>query len=72
MPIIKITTLSSTTDAKCKELVETLTKATWDVLQCPRNRITVYVEKVPREMFGEGGVVASDPEFLTKRDLTSY
>jgi 4-oxalocrotonate tautomerase family enzyme len=72
MPIIEVTTLTNTSEEKCKELIEKLTRTTWDVLQCPRNRITVVVTRVPRELFGEGGAAASDPEFLTKRDLTSY
>ncbi|CAK0777366.1 4-oxalocrotonate tautomerase [Azospirillaceae bacterium] len=72
MPIIEITVLDSASDEKCKELIEKVSRATWDVLKCPRNRITVFVNKVPRGQFAEGGVLADAPNFLTDRDLTSY
>jgi|GEM_PF-5325107 len=72
MPIIEVTVLDSVSDEKCRELIEKLSRTSWDVLKCPRNRITVYVNKVARCQFGEGGVTADDPKFLTDRDLTSY
>lgn len=72
MPIIEVKVLDTVSDEKCRELIVQLSKTTWDVLKCPRNRISVYVEKMPKAQFGEGGIPADAPNFLTDRDLVSY
>ncbi|MFJ3721660.1 4-oxalocrotonate tautomerase family protein [Streptomyces sp. NPDC090045] len=63
MPIISVTTWPSEDDDKCRELVEELTETVHRVTGAPRDRITVYVQEVPRNRWSEGGALGSDPDF---------
>ncbi|MFD9517045.1 4-oxalocrotonate tautomerase family protein [Streptomyces sp. NPDC059979] len=64
MPIISVTTWPSEDDDKCRELVEELTETVHRVTGAPRDRITVYVQEVPRNRWSEGGAMGSDPDFV--------
>ncbi|MFJ6481407.1 MULTISPECIES: tautomerase family protein [unclassified Streptomyces] len=63
MPIISVTTWPSEDDDKCRELMEELTETVHRVTGAPRDRITVYVQEVPRKRWSEGGALGSDPDF---------
>ncbi|MCC0095964.1 MULTISPECIES: tautomerase family protein [Streptomyces] len=71
MPIISVTTWDGQDDAQCRELVEELTRTVRKVTGAPLDKITVYVQEVPRNRWAEGGALGSDPEFpVLSRRLT--
>ncbi|WP_327133595.1 tautomerase family protein [Streptomyces sp. NBC_01343] len=71
MPIISVTTWDGQDDAQCRELVEELTRTVRKVTGAPLDKITVYVQEVPRNRWAEGGALGSDPEFpVRSRRLT--
>ncbi|MFF4846372.1 4-oxalocrotonate tautomerase family protein [Streptomyces sp. NPDC001194] len=71
MPIISVTTWDGQDDAQCRELMEELTRTVRKVTGAPLDKITVYVQEVPRGRWTEGGALGSDPEFpVLSRRLT--
>ncbi|MFD7835692.1 4-oxalocrotonate tautomerase family protein [Streptomyces sp. NPDC059761] len=71
MPIISVTTWDGQDDAQCRELMEELTRTVRKVTGAPLDKITVYVQEVPRNRWTEGGALGSDPEFpMLSRRLT--
>ncbi|MGW2474465.1 MULTISPECIES: tautomerase family protein [unclassified Streptomyces] len=63
MPIISVTTWDGQDDAQVQELMEELTRTVRRVTGAPLDKITVYVQEVPRNRWAEGGALGSDPEF---------
>ncbi|MCU1612673.1 MAG: 4-oxalocrotonate tautomerase family protein [Frankiales bacterium] len=63
MPIINVTTWPNQSDEKCRELAAELTRAYHEVTGAPLDRITVYIQEVPRNRWAEGGVLGSEPDF---------
>lgn len=63
MPIISVTTWDGQDDAQVQELLEELTRTVRRVTGAPLDKITVYVQEVPRNRWAEGGALGSDPEF---------
>ena len=71
MPIINITTWSTPSDIKQKLITE-VTKTVHEVSGAPLDKITVYVQEIAKDSWGEAGVLGSDPEFPTKSRRSSY
>ncbi|MER6214188.1 4-oxalocrotonate tautomerase family protein [Streptomyces sp. NPDC048387] len=63
MPIISVTTWDGQDDAQAQELMEELTRTVRRVTGVPLDKITVYVQEVPRNRWAEGGALGSDPKF---------
>ncbi|GLZ01748.1 tautomerase family protein [Actinoplanes sp. NBRC 103695] len=63
MPIISVTTWDGQDDAQARELMEELTRTVRRVTGAPLDKITVYIQEVPRSRWAEGGALGSDPEF---------
>ncbi|MDH2391185.1 tautomerase family protein [Streptomyces sp. HNM0663] len=63
MPIISVTTWDGQDDAQARELMEELTRTVRRVTGAPLDKITVYVQEVPRDRWAEGGALGSDPDF---------
>ena len=63
MPIISVTTWDGQDDAQAQELLEELTRTVRRVTGAPLDKITVYIQEVPRSRWAEGGVLGSDPKF---------
>ncbi|MFE0251240.1 4-oxalocrotonate tautomerase family protein [Streptomyces sp. NPDC059010] len=63
MPIISVTTWDGQDDARTQELMEELTRTVRRVTGAPLDKITVYVQEVPRNRWAEGGALGSDPKF---------
>lgn len=62
MPIISVTTWPCD-DASAQELMEELTRTVRRVTGAPLDKITVYIEQVPRNRWSEGGALGSDANF---------
>lgn len=62
MPIISVTTWPSEDD-KAQELIAELTDTTRRVTGAPLDKITVYINEIPRNRWAEGGALGSDPNF---------
>jgi len=65
MPIISVTTWPGE-DVKAQELMEELTSTVHKVTGAPLDKITVYVQEIPRNRWSEGGALGTDPEFGTR------
>ncbi|MEU9210271.1 tautomerase family protein [Streptomyces sp. NPDC048415] len=63
MPILSMTTWPNQTDEKCQELIEELTQTVHRVIGAPLDKITVYINEIPQNRWGEGGVIGTNPEF---------
>ncbi|MFI9269869.1 4-oxalocrotonate tautomerase family protein [Kitasatospora sp. NPDC052896] len=63
MPILTVTTWPNQTDEKCQELIEELTTTVHKVTGAPFDKITVYINEIPQNRWGEGGVLGTNPEF---------
>ncbi|MER7462190.1 tautomerase family protein [Streptomyces sp. NPDC097981] len=63
MPIISVTTWDGQDDAQCQELMEELTRTVRRVTGAPLDKITVYIQEVPRNRWAEGGALGDDPKF---------
>ncbi|WP_406690576.1 tautomerase family protein [Saccharopolyspora sp. ID03-671] len=63
MPIISVTTWDGQDDAQAQELMEELTRTVRRVTGAPLDKITVYIQEVPRNRWVEGGALGSDPRF---------
>lgn len=54
MPIISVTTWDGQDDAQSQELLEELTRTVRRVTGAPLDKITVYIQEVPRNRWAEG------------------
>jgi 4-oxalocrotonate tautomerase len=63
MPIVSVTTWPNQTDEQCRELIEELTSTVRRVTGAPLDKITVYIQEIPRNRWGEGAALGSDPRF---------
>lgn len=63
MPIVSVTTWPGKTDEECKTLVEELTATVRRVTGAPLDKITVYIQEIPRNRWAEGGALGDDPDF---------
>lgn len=63
MPIVSVTTWPNQTDEKCQELIEELTATVNRVTGAPFDKITVYINEIPQNRWGEGGVIGTHPEY---------
>ncbi|MFD9221534.1 4-oxalocrotonate tautomerase family protein [Streptomyces sp. NPDC060064] len=63
MPFITVTTWPNQTDEKCQELIEEITKVTHKVTGAPLDKIAVVIQEIPQNRWGEGGIMATNPEF---------
>lgn len=66
MPIIKVTTWKSDNQQLKEQLVKELTKTVHSVTGAPMPKITVFIEEIPNTQWAEGGVLGSEPDFLTR------
>ena len=62
MPILHMTTWPNQTDEKCQELIEELTATVHRVIGAPLDKITVFIQEIPQNRWGEGGVLGTNPE----------
>lgn len=63
MPFISVTTWPMLGDEKSLALIEGLTKVAHEVAGAPLDKITVVINEIPTNRWGEGGVLGSNPEF---------
>lgn len=63
MPIINVTTWDGQTDEQARQLMTALTKTMKDVTGAPLDKITVYIQEIPRNRWAEAGSLGSDPDF---------
>ncbi|MER7916527.1 MULTISPECIES: tautomerase family protein [unclassified Streptomyces] len=63
MPILSMTTWPNQTDEKCQELIEELTATVHRVIGAPLDKITVFIQEIPQNRWGEGGVLGTNPGF---------
>lgn len=65
MPIISVMTWPTLGDDSSKALIEALTRATREVTGAPLDKITVLIQEIQTNRWGEGGTLGSDPDFAT-------
>ena len=46
-----------------QELIEELTATVHRVIGAPLDKITVFIQEIPQNRWGEGGVLGTNPEF---------
>ncbi|WP_329492788.1 tautomerase family protein [Kitasatospora herbaricolor] len=63
MPIVNVTTWPNQSDEKCRELIEELTLTVNRVTGAPFDKITVFIQEIAQNRWGEGGVLGTDPGF---------
>ena len=63
MPIVSVTTWPGKTDEESKTLVEELTATVRRVTGAPLDKITVFIQEIPRNRWAEGGALGDDPDF---------
>jgi 4-oxalocrotonate tautomerase len=62
MPIVTVQMLEGRTDEQKRALVEEVTTAVSGTIEAPKERISVVIEEMKPENFGQSGVRASDKE----------
>lgn len=62
MPIVSVTTWPGE-NGKAQELMEELTRTVARVTGAPLDKITVYINEIPKNRWSEGGALGNDPEF---------
>ncbi|WP_319470851.1 4-oxalocrotonate tautomerase DmpI [uncultured Pseudodesulfovibrio sp.] len=60
MPILRVETWSGTSKDKKRDLVETLTRETVRILDCPQEAVTVIIDEVDKENWGAAGELCSE------------
>lgn len=60
MPVLKLQTWSGLPKGKKRDLVDSLTRETVRVLDCPPEAVTVIIEEVPKENWGAAGELCSE------------
>ncbi|MEK8034672.1 tautomerase family protein [Ideonella sp. DXS29W] len=63
MPFISVTTWPTLGDEKSQALIEALTHTVREVTGAPMDKIIVVINEIPRNRWGEGGVLGSNPGF---------
>ena len=63
MPIIKVTTWEGQDDSEARELLVELTKTTRRVTGAPLDKISVFIEEIPKNRWAEAGSLGSDADF---------
>jgi 4-oxalocrotonate tautomerase len=63
MPFISVTTWPTLGDEKSQALIEALTHTVHEVAGAPLDKITVVINEIPQNRWGEGGVLGSHPDF---------
>ncbi|MCQ9387148.1 tautomerase family protein [Brevibacterium sp. 50QC2O2] len=66
MPIINIDAWEGISDDRAQELLTEVTETVHRVTSVPRDKILVLFHANPVKYWAQGGVFASDPEFLDK------
>jgi 4-oxalocrotonate tautomerase len=59
MPLAQITLWEGRSAEKREELIQKVTDAIQETLDCPRQAVTVVLQEVPKVNWGQGGVPAS-------------
>ena len=59
MPIVKIEMWSGRDAATKDKLIQNVTKTVCDTVKCPPEAVTVVIEDIPKENWGQAGVQAS-------------
>jgi 4-oxalocrotonate tautomerase len=59
MPLAQITLWEGRSEEKREELIQKVTDAIQETLDCPRQAVTVVLQEVPKADWGQGGVPAS-------------
>jgi 4-oxalocrotonate tautomerase len=60
MPFVRIDVLEGRPRERLKVLISRVTDTVAEVLETPRERVRVVVTEVPRDLWGIGGVPASE------------
>lgn len=66
MPVIQVDHWEGFSEEQKKEWIVALTDTTNRLFRIPKDKITVILREVPLSNWGNGGVVATDPDFLAK------
>ncbi|AXE76316.1 MULTISPECIES: tautomerase family protein [Streptomyces] len=66
MPIINIAAWEGAGDEQTQELLTEVTETVHRVTSIPRDKILVLFHANPVKYWAQGGVLASDPDFLEK------
>lgn len=59
MPCVQISLLPGRTPEKKEELIKNVTNAIADTLRIPKERVHIYLNELPKENIGRGGVPLS-------------
>lgn len=60
MPILRVETWAGLPKEKKQDFVETLTRETMRILDCPSEAVTVIIDEVPKENWGAAGELCSE------------
>lgn len=60
MPIVHVKILEGRNDDQKKALIENVTAAVVESIDCPKERVSVHVEEMAKTNFGIAGVRMSD------------
>ncbi len=60
MPILRVETWAGLPKEKKQDLVETLTRETVRILDCPAEAVTVIIDEIPKENWGAAGELCSE------------
>lgn len=63
MPVLNVDILTKCSTDQKKQLIEKLTKSTYDLLSIPPEKIVVIAKELEATDWGRGGVVANDESF---------
>jgi len=63
LPIISVTTWPNQTDEQCRRLIQELTRTVREVTGAPLDKITVYIQEIPQNRWGEAGAIGDDPNY---------
>lgn len=70
MPVIKVDCWEGFNEEQKKRWIEELTDATVKLFNIPRDKVLVILRDIPLANWGQGGVIATDPDFLEKSRVT--
>lgn len=60
MPLVNIQLLEGRPENKIRELIKNVTDTVSETVECPKERVRVVVEEIPKTHLGKGGVLASE------------
>lgn len=60
MPIIRVETWAGLPKEKKQEFVETMTRESVRILDCPPEAVTVIIDEIPKENWGAAGELCSE------------